>query len=83
MITLKSAIFCAAMTFSLSVSAGTVSTIGSSSNEPQYDYTEFCRTVNDQLEDVRSRQRVRSTQYLRDEYNRLWNLRSKHCMKGY
>jgi len=83
MITLKTAILGAAMTFSLSVSAGTVTTIGTSNNQPQLDYTDFCKTVDSQLEDIRTRQRYRSTQFLRDEYNRVWNLRSKHCMKGY
>ncbi|WP_297574481.1 hypothetical protein [uncultured Deefgea sp.] len=45
--------------------------------------SQYCSDVNRQIESVQNQQRAKSTQYLRDEYKRLSDLKYKYCMKGY
>ena len=47
------------------------------------DESQYCTDVNRQIESVQAQQRSKSTQYLRDEYKRLSELKYKYCMKGY
>jgi hypothetical protein len=67
-------------TLALNIAQAGVVTMGA--NQQKGDYTQYCKSVNEQLDNVRSQQRYNSTQWHRDEYKRLSDLRNQHCMRS-